>query len=158
MIVTETYIKEKIIKPIVEKILKEEGLLDEMDSAGVGDFAYDAPAFGDKTTQDHKNMIKKGIPQKNLNEDSEEEDDEEGKDLGRVDGGESKRGEVRKALRHDMVNMATVARDLISNAWVGETEDTARSKLSKISRGILPLSDKDMDIITHSLRASGFKI
>jgi len=77
---TPSYIKENILKPLVIKYLKEtemgfvndseeEEIEECTDSAGVGDFAYDAPAFAaDKETANHKNLIKRSIPKTSLGE------------------------------------------------------------------------------------------
>jgi len=77
---TEKYIKENFIQPVVEKYLREtdmgygdsdengEEIEECTDSAGVGDFAYDAPAFTDKETANHKNLIKRSIPKGTLGE------------------------------------------------------------------------------------------
>lgn len=69
--------KTKMDKPITRTIYLTQEQVDKLREAVVmdtpaGDFGYDAPAFSDKETSDHKNMIKKSTEEYewNVNEDS----------------------------------------------------------------------------------------
>jgi hypothetical protein len=76
-VITKEKITKECIEPIVSKYLTEAGSMgfaddeeetpDEIeestDAGGVGDFAYDAPAFGvDKETGNHKDLMRRSMP------------------------------------------------------------------------------------------------
>jgi hypothetical protein len=63
------------------------------------------------------------------------------------EGEDSRVKEIRSILRTRGLNMAMVARELIRTIWAGMTLDSARSKLSKISRGKLTPTDEEINHI-----------
>jgi len=82
---------------------------------------------------------------------------EEGGGEDSEDSGANDDSNILSALRTS--NMADVAQALISNGiWADLDIDTARSEISKISRGLLPLTPELAEIIKRELQRTAAKM
>ena len=62
--------------------------------------------------------------------------------------------EIFKQLKAPGINQAEVARHLMATVWGDMDEDTARSLLSKKVRGVISMTEEEMNAIKDSLRST----